>query len=90
MPKLPSLKLEPPEIKAFKTFELNVRRYSAKRREYKKTYSDAYVAVLGGKVIASAKDLDTLLRSLKEQGRDLSPVMIDHLSDKFKLILSRS
>ena len=81
-------KLVPEELKSFENFETNVKKYGARRAEYKKKYPKSYVAVLDGEVVAHSKDLNDLIAKLEKKNEDLSIFIIDHLSDKLKLLLS--
>ncbi len=81
-----SQQLESREIRKFTRYSQNFTRYAAKRRAYKKQFPNQYVAVKNGNVILHSKDLEDLLKKLK-QVEELDQIIVDHLSKKEKLIL---
>ncbi len=86
-PKMTALRLEPTEVKSFRAFEANVRRYSAKRDKYMSEYRGRYVAVLNGRVIDNSEELSKLLERLRRK-HNLAQVLIDHLSEKTLILHS--
>lgn len=68
------------EMRRFASFQENFKRYSAKRKEYRKKYPYEFVAALNGKVILHSKYLPDLLKRLKEDSNvNLSGIILDQL-----------
>jgi hypothetical protein len=62
--------------------------FQANYTKLKKEYAGEYVAVDSGKVLMHGKDARLLIRSLREQRKDIRPIVVEFVSkQKMELIL---
>ena len=74
-------------LKEFNTLEVNSKFMSNNFREIRKKYGGAFVAILGGKIIASAVSFQEIMETLKDNKINLLEVIIQFVPKEGEIIL---
>jgi hypothetical protein len=74
--------------KDFHRFEANIKWFQDNYKMLKKEYAGEYVAIDEKKVLMHDKDARTLIKALREQYKDIGPIVIEFVTkEKMELIL---